>query len=537
MTFFASLLIIFVMDRKFSPVLNYDHEGWNSASNNLLMGLDLKFDPCGNFYQFSTGSSDSLKKDDVKESNSFEDFKASLQKPCESKLKTINSSSPDHAQWLYNFYTKCMENFYNHDRDLLKDIGEKLTTHFVNQTTPFFSNVSSRYSSFWQLIGRLQRQQDTKFLIEARVEPIEIKCKKLMVLVLKPADTLPDRLYKNLPLYSKVIDFLRIYNQSIISEGEAFLNRMKQYLKYSNFTSSKNRTPVLLKLSKLSKFAPAIDWDDYLPALLSEEYFPEWKKDDPFLLLSDQHYFQDFLPEIMNNFSLDLQTYLAYGLLVHEYYDFFKMDKKTNHTVLQATSNHQEGICFDIALDYFSAAFVNLLLRGIEDQHVEDWIYDIEIIAESIFSAFKFLINNLSWLQPTQRILLIKKVGSFSVNIGLPPWIGDDQEINKRTPRYESSLSLVENDIKAQQSLFFNDILRPLMVKSIDGEGTLAGGSRGDYSQMATSILTPKFSDQVTRLGTKINIPFGAMVSQLYQDTAPLSMKFSRLGMLTMWYA
>lgn len=93
---------------------------------------------------------------------------------------------------------------------------------------------------------------------------------------------------------------------------------------------------------------------------------------------------------------------------------------------------------------YFDAIGVDIL----------KWRHEIQMLGRNIFSAFRFLLNSVDWLDAEDKEKIQEKVDNIEFNPGIPSWIGDEEKIMNRIIVYNTSLDPFENEFSASQIIF-----------------------------------------------------------------------------------
>lgn len=90
------------------------------------------------------------------------------------------------------------------------------------------------------------------------------------------------------------------------------------------------------------------------------------------------------------------------------------------------------------------------------------WRQEVQILARNIFSAFRFLLNSVDWLDSEDKEKIQEKVDFIQFNPGIPSWIGDDKKVMERIEIYNMTLDPFENEFVASKTTF--DRMAEMMI-------------------------------------------------------------------------
>lgn len=431
-------------------------------------------------------------------------------------LAEVNESYPNHSQWLKIFYDKCIEHSYTNVDEFLRDINSKLLQHFfpsIQDIIIGMERLDKADDSFWAFVGIMQRELNSRFLIYSSVEISEINCVKKPVLHLNPGIPPPEddlRHFTNI-LTTKIfaMDLNETEMNSLITELTSFQMDLRKIYRSSleSGNNQQNSQEIKVKVKELHQIAPTISWDSYFKGLLPENLYESWMKSDPQVVINDGNYFHQ-LSSIQSNHSVNAKVNLAYTILMYDLFTNYKVSTVTSSPNPNVTL---EEVCLEMAFQKFGPAAAALVINATYAKNVEEWKYDVELISEAVISAFRFIINGIEWIDSEDKMALTKKVNLITLHTGIPVWLKFDADIERRTPQYDSKLTLLENDILAQKRLFLQE-MQPLFG------GTLL------------EDLSPNFKNKAYYSQFNINVLFGLLISPLYIYTDPLALKFGSIG-------
>lgn len=508
----------------------YSPEGWADASNYLRGSLNEEVDPCEDFYSFvcgnwatSRGVGFESELDKVK--NDVADKVLELIKNIDIKNDTVSFKKS-----LKNFYKQCDSRPFDDWKKFIEDTYESLQKYLLpaiiiqdNSSEEIYPWNSTDDGHFWKFVGTIQRELRITFLISAEVQMVEENCKNTPTLLIRPG-YFSEINQKTLDIILKEI--VSQYHNVTLSEADindtkSAINEFDTDLRNFFIINSINEftwygfepsVRVKIKLKDLQNQLPYIDWLAYFDGLLPYDVRKAWFSANPTVVVENKQYF-DNLTSVLNNHDRIATTNLGFLLILQKYYDFFQQGEvKVTDSSVYDFSVFSNNTCLDLTVRYFSAAVLRLVCEkyGI---NVENWRNDIIMIKESVFSAFRFLVYSMDWMDPEDKMVLINKVNNIDFYGGIPSWIMSDEIVESKTPYYYSNLSLITNEILAQKELFRQQ-MKPLITGFIDD-------SPPNFFQNA--FHNPEGA-------SAINIFLGIQVPPVYSYTYPLAVKFGILG-------
>lgn len=496
----------------------YDPDGWTAASKYLREALDTSVDPCEDFYGYVCNK--------WNESFGREGLHGELQRTKQEvtnrlivSLNEMNLADDRLENFkisLKSFYDQCMAKPYADDEALIRDIYKNLDKYFLPNIMVKDANGTDVYpwqlddnENFWKYVGKLQREQSTKFMISAVVDTAAVNCSEKPLLHLSPQ-------LSNLHRSTLTILFQKIigeYHNLTISEEDlndtavAIFAYEKDLLELHRHTSTEGRQ---MKLSELLTTVPQISWFAYFEGLLPDDIRIKWLGSNPEVVLDDEQFFLK-LNNVIKKYDRVTGYNFGYALVVQRYYDLFKsaqFDTEDNRDYF-AGMKQQENICLDLAFRYFSSATARLLF-DVYHVDIDEWKTDINLIAESVFSAFRYMVASLDWLDAEDKARIIEKVNAIKFKHDIPEWIKRDETVEGRTPMYNFSLSLVANDILTQKKLFKQQLL-PLTTGVIQDS-------------------PPNFLVNAYYWQLKIRLLLGILLPPFYSNSYPLAVKYGSIG-------
>jgi predicted metalloendopeptidase len=138
--------------------------------------------------------------------------------------------------------------------------------------------------------------------------------------------------------------------------------------------------------------------------------------------------------------------------------------------------------------------------------------HDLELLAKTVFSAFKFLVAGADWLDASEKLAMINKVEQITFYPGIPDWIHNDTEIDRRSIPIQPRASAVANMIT-------------LMKANFDRELDYVIGHRDLNLEEEPSLEVNAFYG-----GMSIQFELGILIPPFYSPRYPLAAKYGFIG-------
>lgn len=206
----------------------------------------------------------------------------------------------------------------------------------------------------------------------------------------------------------------------------------------------------------------SIDWNAYLDGLLPTEVHQQWLADPSKALIeiSDYGLLYD-LAALLTRHSPE--TILSYAFLDSLTNSLAMNDKSASE--LSVAAGNSEDRCVQFAVSVLQSCGLksshNFLFqytyapsaaaRVLLDFHKIDpvaWRNEILLVASHIRAAFRYLITTMDWLNAADKMKINNRLDGINVNPGLPDWIDDDEKILAKTPRFDTTRTLYENEFE-----------------------------------------------------------------------------------------
>lgn len=152
-----------------------------------------------------------------------------------------------------------------------------------------------------------------------------------------------------------------------------------------------------------------------------------------------------------------------------------------------------------------------------------NWKHDLEMLAEAIFAAFRYMIHTAEWLDVDDKAAIVEKVNTIRFSSGIPQWILNDTAVLMHTPPYNASYSVFENDLRMYRQKFEWN-LEPLLT----GQALPLS-----YKVDGSSIYMdpdPSFNWNAYYFEQSVELWMGLTLPPIYNYSYPLALKFGLLG-------
>lgn len=84
------------------------------------------------------------------------------------------------------------------------------------------------------------------------------------------------------------------------------------------------------------------------------------------------------------------------------------------------------------------------------------WRHEVQMLARNIFSAFRYLLNNVNWLDAEDKEKIQEKIDHIIFYPGVPKWIKNEARIMRGLSLYDTSSDPFENEFSTGQQQFDN---------------------------------------------------------------------------------
>lgn len=512
-------LLLFLHFNYFCHGKEFDKNGWTSASDYLRQAMDPSIDPCEDFYGFVCGKFDKLNTSLSYHTNQYQKTREEVAVKLVSAINKIDINNPNVPKFyksLSNFYKKCTAMSYAVE-NIIKDIYRSLDKYFLPDMslivngTEYYPWELDDDDIFWNFVGKLQREQNTKFLIAARMEIITENCKQKLSLILSPHVMMLDEHMLDI-FFSKILgDYHNVkleVNQMIETRSllRKFSKTINKWHKKKIFLSQ------TLTIENLKLTVPDIKWDSYFDGLLPEDIKKQWLTNNATIVIQSSGIFRQ-LTSLLKKFDHTTVYNYAYASTIQRYYNFFVERKYSTDDSRDffSESSIQKSLCLDYAFRYFRPATARLLMDE-NNVTVKQWKNDVALIAQSVFDAFRYSIYSMDWMSINDKVKILQKLNEITFNGDLPDWLEDDVIVDNKTPEYRFDLDLIANDVLAQRKLH-KDYMKPLIAGVMDE-------------------LPPSFVTNAYYFKMNIRILLGEQMPPYYRYTYPTAVKYGHYGNL-----
>lgn len=89
---------------------------------------------------------------------------------------------------------------------------------------------------------------------------------------------------------------------------------------------------------------------------------------------------------------------------------------------------------------------------------IMEYRQDIIMLARNVFSGFRFLLNNVDWIDAEDKEKIQRKVDNIVFYPGIPSWINNETRVLQQFSTYDPKLNLFENEFRANNAEFLRTI-------------------------------------------------------------------------------
>lgn len=254
-----------------------------------------------------------------------------------------------------------------------------------------------------------------------------------------------------------------------------------------------NTTNVFLA-SDLPKLFPNISWTDFFQGLFTADQYHQFNASFTFIDFEETEFFFK-INQVLESF--DKETVFNYV--------FFNVYQSS----LSVISNPLQ--CIMYAFDCFATA----LTRMIFDEYNYDlmeWRADIELIVQTITSAARYTLAGASWLDDSEKVKLITKINQITYYPGIPNWIMNNSEVDRRTLTVDENVSPLQNVFTILKGNFERYLNLVVLIDdpTLESEPTL--DTNANYMRM------------------QIILYLGYLFPPWYHPRYPLAVKYGNIG-------
>lgn len=482
--------------------------------------------PCDDFVKYSCGKwlkSEKAKEEVYTFGATVKEFAKQIQESIFS-IDIHDESIPKYKKSVRTMYDLCLNSTDIDIKKAVRDLFVGLVK--ILGTPPILSHDKETKKALlkknvWNLLGQIHREIPlSAIFFHASVHNVDSECEghKSVLLFLPETkqvdDVTAEEISNDLHTISKLLG-VKIDGTEAIKAIEDmikfqnainnFANETEQYITkliVKDALAGKDIALRTVTVSELIHFNPNISWSQYFQGLFTKEQYANWNQSQPSINFLDAHFLND-IDDILKNF--DTETVFNYI--------FWKSMKELftplNETAKSNEENPEE--CVRTITEIFKSATARIYFDHFKIDPFE-LRHDLDIMAETVFSAFKFLVAASDWLDNEEKIAIIKKVNHIKFYSGIPDWIHNDTEIDRRTIPLNPKASMVENMITMMKLNFDRDL---------------------DYViGLRDSNLEEEPYLQVNAFYTSFSIQFklGLLVPPFYSPKYPLAVKYGGIG-------
>jgi predicted metalloendopeptidase len=373
----------------------------------------------------------------------------------------------------------------------------------------------------WRFLGQIHREMPlSPIFFRVMVQNIETECKgqESVLLFMPETDQIvpitADEILHDLHNLAKImgtkvddkeakkeIDDMVKFQNAI----NQFANETEQYYQKWVVKEIMAGHEISLKtvtVDDLIQFNHNISWSQYFQGLFTKDQYANWNQSQPSINFMDAHFLTS-INEILRSF--DTETVFNY---------IFWRSMKELLAPLNATSDSTEENpqeCVKQITEIFKAATARIYFDHFKIDPFE-LRHDLDIMAETVFSAFKFLVAASDWLDAEEKVQIMNKVNRIKFYSGIPDWIQNNTEIDRRTIPLNPKASQVENMMTMLKMNFDRDLDYVIGLRDVNLEEEPFLQVNAFYTSMS------------------IQLKLGILVPPFYNPKYPLAVKYGGLG-------
>uniref|UniRef100_A0A915JDJ0 Uncharacterized protein n=1 Tax=Romanomermis culicivorax TaxID=13658 RepID=A0A915JDJ0_ROMCU len=203
----------------------------------------------------------------------------------------------------------------------------------------------------------------------------------------------------------------------------------------------------VLSYDELSNMNSKSNWGEFFGGLFGHRQFKIWNKSEAYFLVVNEQYFQE-LQNILDQYSPETIFNYMFFTIVEAYYN------TTNDETPENPKNTSRNLeCLEMVGKYFASAMTRMIF-DYQGYDIMEWRTDLEMMFEMIRSAFKFLVSSAEWLENDEKMNVISKANAVQFYSGIPKWLNNNTEVNRRTFEFDSQKSIIENTLNIGTKIF-----------------------------------------------------------------------------------
>lgn len=508
----SSFLILYV-SLKYSKSQKNDRkiDGLNKAIEFIYDGLDRTQDPCSSFYNYACGNW--LKNNKGKGDYNEEFGKSALhfKKLLLDDVKSVDVTkieTKEYAKSVRVFFDQCLNLKFDKKRETIELYN---AVERIVGPIPIFEEYAKLQDvdhdfTVWTLNGALQRHLQAEFLFRMTVSEISKDCKRIPTMILEPldwGDVRDDEKFIEPRLIEVAAELNLTFDRNQLKEEIKKVIQLRKVFQKLSFKD--NYSEIRIKFKELQTRIPEIPWKEYFDSIdyLDHQFMKDYNKTNPEIVVKSEQYFHE-LPSVLTRFSNSTVINFAYLQVMRISKKLFS--ERTEELRVGAS----EKRCFDLTLKHLLPSTLRIHFDRI-GINLHEWKYDIELMQQSTFSAFRYLVSGLDWLDSREKTMIMKKVREINFLSGIPEWIMRDDELKQIAPIFDAEKSLYENDLLNEGQKFVKKLRRLLNPRKIKDPDPIF-----DYGAFYRTKT--------------IDVRLGFVLPPFYHFDYPLAKKYGTLG-------
>lgn len=500
-------------------------EAIDVASDYILNGLNKDVKPCDDVFNFVCGKW--LEKFPIKDENDTSNFFFETNRIENETRKVLlnaindidinDKTTPQYKIWLKTYYEQCLKSDVS-ETETAKQIFNGLQR--IIGPPPLLTLNKTVYDilikrNVWNLLGHLQRKLREGVFFKTSVENVKNDCGKTVpVLSFQPPYiTDYDEELNATEIKESVMIVANIFQVPVdVTSLDTKIDNMiklnsdlKQYLNDSENVSPEvyyeiyewflaNSTDQLLAVN------PKINWTQFFEGLFSSQIF-DWDKSSAKFQLRNKKYFEK-IDDIVTKYDVETIFNFMFYKSMNDMHRLAVI--KDDDFLLDPVGN-----CIKNTQSVYGPAAAKIYFDFIKQDLIQ-WKSDMDIIADNIFTSFKFLVAKSDWPTVQEKSAIFKKVNSITYSSPIPTWLSSDVLVENHTIKFEPDKGIYDNAVNIAKWAFHMELDKVIT---------------GDVSDNDVSFYPMTYYSMI-----KIYFNLGFALPPYYHYDYPIAVKYGIFG-------
>lgn len=543
-------LAVSLVTLSWSQSFSEDQTPLVNASEYLMKGFSPYVNPCYDFYSYACGS---WSYNSASVNDEFEQSSVEIREKLYEAISGLDSQYylPNYKQSVLTFLKQCLNDNVT-KTDVLLQLFEGLTR--IMGDSPIFSIEGSKElekENVWYLLGKIKRDLVTDVFFFTGIDVLDQGCAG-QVPVLKFSPILAE-MYSFMNYTGTVEQIMTVAEMLNIQIDEAtvedevakmvqfeqnlvsFLNESETEREAKEWTTvptdiqkagnASTDFPATLGddtltddtwsdfdpigMAKLMSINPNISWSDFFLGLFSVDQLRMFDENNTVVIIQDHDFFRK-LSKLVDATDIDVIFNYIFWKAMNNYAQYTLMTSRSSSAMVDDSPESIKDTCLSTVMELFPAAATRILF-DYNNWNVDEWRSDIEVMADTVFSAFKFMIMTNDMLTNQDKSIIIKKVNAIKFSSGLPEWLNDDYAVDEHTIVFNSTYNAYENLLEINSNGLQKQL--DMLIRGI-----------------TTEDPEPSFAVVSDYWNFTISNQMGLALPPLFHPDYPLSMKYGFLG-------